>query len=165
MALVKQALVALALVLAASATALAVNALRPDPLPLVQDWDETMARRSEKQLPGGTAALDLKRMTELYRSESVVVLDARPGDFFQFEHIPGARNLPLEDADRLIPELLQDLPPGVRLITYCDGVSCPKARELGLKLVEAGHKDVAVFVGGIEEWTLADLPVASGPEG
>ena len=161
--LFQEALKALAILVAASVIGLAVNASRTESLPLVQDWDETMVRRqTEKLLPEGIAVLDTGRMAEIYRNKNVVILDARPEDFHSIERIPGARSLPLEEADRLIPGLLKDLPAGTRIITYCDDVLCPAGLKLGLKLVRAGYPDVAVYLEGLSGWTAQGMPVAGG---
>jgi rhodanese-related sulfurtransferase len=118
-----------------------------------------------REQAGGVEIIDYLRMVEEYRVEGTVVVDARSEDFYLFEHIPGARSLPLEKADDMISDFLAGIPEGTRLIVYCDGPSCPAARELGAKLTEAGHKDVAVYIGGMEEWSMEGGPVTEGEQG
>ncbi|PLX83045.1 MAG: rhodanese-like domain-containing protein [Desulfuromonas sp.] len=88
-----------------------------------------------------------------------VLLDARISELFNEEHISGARSFPLDEADTLIPALMEELPPEASLITYCNGYGCPDSYALGVKLLAAGFRNVAVFEGGIPEWRDAGLPI------
>ena len=97
----RQILWMVGIVALAAGSALVSNAMRPTPLPLIQDWNETLGRRNETLLPDGIPMIDLARMTELYQQENVVVLDARSEVFFELEHIPGAVSLPVEEPDRV----------------------------------------------------------------
>lgn len=160
----RQAFIAGTIFITAVLLGLLVNRCRPDPLPLVQDWKKTLALRMERQFPGEIAIIDLPRMSQLYKDKDVLVLDARPQDFFLLERIPGARSLPLEEADRLLPDLLKNLSPGTHIITYCEDSTCEAGLGLGKKLVQAGHLDVAVFLGGMAKWQTENMPVAGGEE-
>ena len=90
---------------------------------------------------------------------------ARHSDFWSLERIPGAKNIPMDEADQVLSSFLQNVPSGTRIITYCDGAGCHDAQDLGVKIIEAGHKDVAVFLGGIMEWLDQGLPVESDDQG
>jgi rhodanese-related sulfurtransferase len=48
------------------------------------------------------------------------------------------------------------------LVIYCNGYGCPDSFDLGLRLIEAGYRDVRVFEGGLPEWRDAGLPVIEG---
>ena len=150
------------IIIISMALGLGVNFLRPNSLPWSQDWEETLARRSEQTLPDGLVVIDLQRMKQIYEQKDVIVLDARSNLFFKFQHIPGAQNLPVEEADQRLPEFVSKLPSDVRVITYCDSATCHFAKDLARKLLEAGHKDVAVFLGGIAEWQESGMPTTSG---
>jgi rhodanese-related sulfurtransferase len=158
----KQLLICLALVIGASAVGLTVNAARPKSLPLVQNWSETLAARTQAGLPSGLAVVPLERMVELYNQPEVVVVDARPKLFWEFERIPGAISLPVEEVDpRAVKDFLAGLPQGAHIITYCDGVSCHAAEDLAKKIAQAGYEGVGVFSGGIQEWKANQMPVES----
>lgn len=161
----RQAFIAGAIFITAVLLGFLVNRFRPEPLPLVQDWKETLALRMERLTPSEMAIIDLPRMSQLYKDKDVVILDARSQDFFLLERIPGARSLPLEDVDRLLPGLLKNLPPGTRIVTYCEDSTCEAGLSLGKKLVQAGCLDVAVFLGGMAKWQAGNMPVADGEEG
>ena len=148
-------------VLIASLIALGVNAVRSDPLPLVYDW--TKAAESNQPPDGsGVTVWDLERVKADYQKPGVVVLDARPVDFFYMSHIPGAISLPLEQAESMLSSVLAKIPENAVIVTYCDGPSCPSAHNLAQKIVQAGRRNVMVFIGGMEMWSQAGLPEATG---
>ena len=150
---------AIGILLLAGAAGLLNNAFRTDPLPLVQDWGERSGDLARTRLPTGLSVIDIKDMKRAYRDKGVLVLDARPRDFYMMEHIPGAVSFPLEAAEKNMSELVKGLPPDINIITYCDGPSCPSARKLGAMLLRAGRGNVRVFLGGMEDWVTHGLPV------
>jgi thiosulfate/3-mercaptopyruvate sulfurtransferase len=86
-------------------------------------------------------------------------------------HIPGSRNVSAwEILDRqsqryrAVPELRRKLGPVLdadRVITYCGGGVA--ASSLALALVRLGHRDVAVYDGGLMEWCAdRSLPLETG---
>jgi len=76
-----------------------------------------------------------------------VVLDVRSREQYEEGHIPGARNIPL---DELISEL-KTLPKDKTIVTYCGGITCPLAPKAALELAQKGFK-VKELYGGIAEW-------------
>lgn len=159
--LFKQTVFAVLFVLVASLIALGVNAVRPDPLPLKYDWTKANLQANSADV----AVWDLERFKADYRKPGVVVLDARPVDFFNMSHIPGARSLPVEEADALLPSVLSGIPDNAVIVTYCDGPSCPAAHNLAKKIIQSGRQNVNLFLGGMEIWSQAGLPETAGPEG
>jgi rhodanese-related sulfurtransferase len=108
--------------------------------------------------------VDLTSVRRLTESGQALLIDARITELFAAEHISGARSLPLEEADRLLPRLLQQVPPATTLITYCNGYGCPDSFDLAIILITAGYQDVRVFEGGLPEWQDAGLPTATGEQ-
>ena len=149
----------------ASVVGLGMNAFRGNALPWVQDWEVTMNERNRNTMPETIETVDIAQMSRLYQSKDVLVLDARPEDFWKFERIPGSKSLPVENAELLVPELLSKIPREMKIITYCDGGSCHSSRELGEKILKAGHGKVAVFIGGMEEWMSGGKPIESDENG
>lgn len=149
------------IVLVSGIAALCVNALRPNSLPLFSDWDAIVEERAQAQKPTEILIIPIEVMEQEYQKENVLVVDARAYDFFQMEHVPGARSLPLEEADAKLAELLAKVDPETKIITYCSGFSCAAAMDLAKKIVGHGRKKVAVFLGGMEEWQSLGLPVES----
>ncbi|MBU2548433.1 MAG: rhodanese-like domain-containing protein [Proteobacteria bacterium] len=140
---------------------LAFNALRPDSLPLFQDWRALEAEQAAVRLATGLVALDTDRVARLYTEKHVLVLDARARDFYLMEHIPGALSMPLDEADARLGELLRALPPDTLVITYCDSVTCEMGQELGRKVLAAGHARVGVYLEGMADWLRRGMPVES----
>ncbi|NJL92365.1 MAG: metalloregulator ArsR/SmtB family transcription factor [Anaerolineae bacterium] len=98
-------------------------------------------------------AIDAAELLERLRSESVILLDARPEDEYQAGHIPGAINLPLE---ALEAEL--NLQRDKEVVAYCRSAYCLLSDELALALQQRGYR-VRVLDQGMMEWQRAGLPI------
>ena len=79
---------AVAILFFASMIGLGSNAIRSDSLPLVYREPSPSLSGKNGDLPGSLAMVDLASMSEMYRKEGVVVLDARDLDFYLLERIP-----------------------------------------------------------------------------
>lgn len=140
--------------------AFAVNAARPDGLPLAQA--AAPAAPSAVQLAPGAAEIALKDAALLFLSGRAVFLDARSQFEYELGHIKGAINLsPREFASRF-----QDVKPQLlgkeAVIAYCDGEGCPLARNLVEHLRAAGIKNALVLKNGWSLWQAEKLPTAQG---
>lgn len=94
---------------------------------------------------------------ELINSGTVVVLESLPQDYFDAEHLPGAKNLPLEGLPERVPTLVaeKDSP----IVTYCSNTACSNSKAAASTLRSLGYTQVRVFEGGKQEWIEAGLPV------
>ena len=81
--------------------------------------------------------------------------------YYEAEHRPGARNLPLEDIEALAALLVPDKASPV--VTYCTGRTCPNSKIAAKGLEALGYADVRAYEGGKDDWVSAGLPVESGP--
>ncbi|OYV75748.1 MAG: sulfurtransferase [Chromatiales bacterium 21-64-14] len=101
---------------------------------------------------------------ELWRrlaaGDEVLVLDVRTGADYSGEagHIPGARNLPLEELPQRIAELGEFVETTIAVVCRTDKRSA-KAAQL---LAGQGFADVHVVDGGMTAWADADLDVVRG---
>jgi ArsR family transcriptional regulator len=102
----------------------------------------------------------ISRQELLRRSEEglVTVLDVRPAEEYEFGHIPGAINVPLEH----IEQFLRDLPKEQEVIAYCRGAYCVLAFEAIVALRERGFQ-ARRLEEGYPEWKAAGLPVEKPP--
>jgi rhodanese-related sulfurtransferase len=150
---------AIAIIFLSGTIGLAVNGLRPDGIPWVENWQNKVLN---EQLTGGLPAVTLQEAREAYERGFALFVDARDPDFFEVGHIPGAVNLPVKDFDGVFPTLKEQLLAAPRIITYCDGSSCETSVELTEKLLFAGLEYVEIFTGGIQQWKAAGQPLVSG---
>lgn len=99
---------------------------------------------------------DLKR--QLDAGADVLLLDVRPAADFTGEwgHIPGARNVPLEELPSQLAELDERRHRPIRLVCRTDRRSTQAARVLA----EAGFSDAQVIQGGMTAWRANGWPVA-----
>ena len=100
-------------------------------------------------------AASLKR--QLDAGTDLLLLDVRPPSDFSGEwgHIPGARNLPLEELPERLAELGDHRRRPIRLICRTDRRSTQAAR----LLAEAGFTDAQVIQGGMTAWRANGWPV------
>ncbi|MBX3295844.1 MAG: ArsR family transcriptional regulator [Acidobacteria bacterium] len=80
----------------------------------------------------------------------VTVLDVRPADEFAMGHLPGARNVPLDELDQRLGELPQDQ----EIVAYCRGPYCVFAVEAVTELRAKGFK-ARRLEDGFPEWKAA----------
>ena len=105
--------------------------------------------------------VDLAEVREL-GAAGAVLIDARAAELYADGHLPGARSLPLGEMDDHFEAFRQAVPADAVIITYCNGYGCPDSFDQGVRLLEAGWRDVRVFEGGYPEWRDAGLPVEQG---
>lgn len=84
-------------------------------------------------------------------------LDARRGDDFLAGRIPGARSVPVweADVDDRVLGLMGEFPPDTHVVTYCTGGRCEDSHLLREKLLAAGFARVDVYHDGMPGWEQA----------
>jgi rhodanese-related sulfurtransferase len=85
----------------------------------------------------------------------VTLLEALPVEHYDKEHLPGARNLPLDDIDALAPTLIAGFDSPV--VVYCANAACQNSHIAAARLHALGYREVRVYAGGKEDWFLAGL--------
>jgi len=88
------------------------------------------------------------------RDGLVTVLDVRPQDEFEMEHLPGAKNIPLEE----LASRLSEIDPAQEVIAYCRGPYCVLSFEAVAALRQRGIK-ARRLEDGLPEWRAAGLPL------
>jgi hypothetical protein len=136
---------------AAAVTALLVNAVRPDGLPLVAAKPYRVLVPCPE--PGGPvqplAADDRSLM-----SSGTFLVDARPAADFALGHLEGAVNLPYDWLDPLPEGRLEELARAIaasgasRVAVYGDGGRPDSGEHLGREISGRGIKSVFFIVGG-----------------
>jgi rhodanese-related sulfurtransferase len=148
------------IILMAGLVGISVNYLRPDSIPVVDDWpaEISMASATEKNL-----IIPLPEATRLFSEQAAVFIDARDEQDYESGHIHGALSLPLYDVNERFPEIAGDIPSGKMIITYCDGEGCHMGHDLAVFLRGKGFKNIRNLVNGWTVWQNANLPVEEGP--
>ena len=153
----------LALVILSAVAAVAVNALRPDRLPLVGDW--SVAARITTST-GERMDISLDEAQKLFFTHAAVFIDARSEEDYARGHIQNARSLPWHEVDLRFMGVTEELDLEMPIVTYCDGETCELSHNLALFLRDAGFLNTRVLVNGWALWQQADLRVESGaPQG
>lgn len=108
-------------------------------------------------MPDKFKTINARDLHEQLSSEHPPVLvDARGHDAFASQHIPGAINIPSDDAARLATDVLAR---DQAIVAYCSDLDCSASPTLAGKLVDLGFSDVTDFAGGLEEWSNAGYHV------
>lgn len=104
--------------------------------------------------------VSLATVSRFVKAGAALLVDAREAQEFAEGHIPGAVNVPYEDALR-DPTPLGKLDPGGRpIIVYCSGGTCESSLLLAQMLVrDFGQRRVLVYEGGFPEWAASGEPV------
>jgi rhodanese-related sulfurtransferase len=89
-------------------------------------------------------------------SGEVTVLDVRPAAEYAAGHIPGAVSIPVSQ----LAGRLAELPAGTEVVAYCRGPYCVFAHDT-VRLLRANGRTARRLDGGMPEWRLAGLPVAT----
>ena len=149
----------------------AINRFSSRPLPLEY---QTPEQRFDKELttlvaaapftisPAATVSLpDFRTAVE---NKTALILDARPSDFFERGHVPGALNLSRDDFAHDYRRLSPTLKAAAAkpIIVYCSGGACHDSRLVASALLSLGFSDVRVYTGGWDDWSAANLPQATG---
>lgn len=87
---------------------------------------------------------DLAQMVE----PGVFMLDVRPAHEFHAGHYPGAVSIPLDELE----ERISEIPNERRVIVYCRGEFCLKARDAARMLRRARGIDAWAMDEGVLEW-------------
>lgn len=91
------------------------------------------------------------------RKGEVVVLDVRPRNEYDQQHLPFARSLPLAE----LRARLAELPKGKPIVAYCRGPFCLMSDEAVKLLAKRGFR-VSKLADGVSEWLAAGLPLEAG---
>jgi rhodanese-related sulfurtransferase len=145
-----------ALVAAAAAFSAIGNGMRRDPLPM--RLPEALYQVESEARP-----ILLPRAVRLYKEGRSVFLDARSPDEFAFGQIDGALSVPIERWQDLYPEILPWIE-GQKMVVYAGAADIGPADDLAGALLTRGQPPDSIFlyVGGMEEWLRAGLPIRKG---
>lgn len=105
----------------------------------------------------------IDKVAAAVESRSCLIVDARPGIFWEMGHIPGAISLPrktfLESYPATEPVLREAVAAGRPLLVYCADTHCPDAGALAQELNQRGFKGIQLFEAGWAAWEEAGRTV------
>jgi len=114
------------------------------------------------QMPAGFGTaqpvhvITVDELTELTRSDqSYVIVDARPREYYDKAHLPGAVSVPLDETDSYAGKFDK----GQIIVTYCGSFQCPISTQSAREFRKLGFKDVRDYKGGIQEWKDKGYPL------
>ncbi|KUG28198.1 cyclic nucleotide-binding protein [hydrocarbon metagenome] len=88
-----------------------------------------------------------------------IIVDARPREFYEQKHIPGAVNLPLSLFDFVYGMEMADMDLAREVVVYGGNISRRYDDDVAALLIERGHSDVKVLSGGLDAWENRGFPV------
>ena len=103
------------------------------------------------------AATELMEMLER-APDHVFVVDIQDPEVFHGGHIPGARNIHLED----LVSACSELPKDRTVAIYCGDVSCGLPLWAALELAQLGYC-AKYLQGGLAEWSRREYPIEISP--
>ncbi len=110
----------------------------------------------EPFLPRAEGALKAIEVAHAIKEGAVVPVDTRDAAAFGRAHLPGAKNIPLEEVETRLAELaMLPAPP----VLYCR--SGDKTKELAARLAEM-EMPAAFLEGGLLAWEAEGLPIERG---
>lgn len=113
--------------------------------------------------PVAMERVSIEEATALLGQPMVTFVDARSSHHYVVEHVPGAMNLPAEDAEGLLDMQSLPIPPDGQVITYCDGGTCEASESLGTLLRQRDVcQTVRVLEGGWQAWVESGAPTVRG---
>lgn len=97
---------------------------------------------------------------KLDRGDDVVLLEALPQEEFESYHLPGAKNLPLDEVRERAPQVIPDR--DAEVVVYCANEHCTASPRATKILLDLGYRNVRDYEAGKEDWKEAGLPVETG---
>jgi rhodanese-related sulfurtransferase len=116
----------------------------------VEDLVRTFLRNRASLQP-----VTIDELREALQEERVVLLDVRPREEYQAEHLPQARSVPVAELESRLWVLPQDR----EIVAYCRGPYCVFADE-AVALLRAHGYPARRPQEGLPEWRALGLPVA-----
>ncbi|MEJ6024253.1 rhodanese-like domain-containing protein [Ramlibacter sp. PS4R-6] len=103
----------------------------------------------------GAGSLSTGMAVQLINREKAVVVDVCETEEFAQGHIGGARNIPLNQLEQRLPEVVKNK--GLPVILVCaTGARASRAAAVAKKL---GYDKAQALSGGLKAWKEANLPV------
>ena len=124
-------------------------------------------KRDKKEMPASLKGIknitadELKAMID--QKKKIVILDNRPADEFEKEHIPGSVRL---NSDDLLENSKLAASAGLQkddvIVNYCNGEKCWRSPAVSVMLQDLGYTNINWLRYGLPEWIKKGYPTAEG---
>lgn len=84
------------------------------------------------------------------RKDDFILLETLPKDSFEEGHLPGAKNLPVDDIDNRASKFIPSK--DTEVVVYCASSDCNASEKAAEKLVKLGYTNVIDYPGGKADW-------------
>lgn len=175
------------IIIVAAIIGIAQNAVRSNPVKLIQDTAPVSTVRHggdpaagngagngggvagdagaegtgmDAPLPEG--AVSLETAHRLYNEGIAIFIDARSPDAYAEGRIPGAINIPYDQLPKYLDALQSQVLKSDHIICYCWSTTCDFSDQLATELKIMGYENVEVFTAGWDRWTEAGHPTEEG---
>lgn len=100
---------------------------------------------------------NLGELDVLKAKAPIFIIDARPGLFYKFGHIPGAISLPAQtkELSSATAKVLAVVPTNQTFVIYCADEQCENAETVAEQILLTGYKNIYILSGGWSVWTEA----------
>ncbi|MEK4439304.1 ArsR/SmtB family transcription factor [Paenibacillus sp. FSL K6-2862] len=128
--------------------------------PEIINFLSSLWRISEKQIPDisrmkddfinnldDIQTLTMDEVRERIKNDSIILVDLRPNEEYEMDHIAGAVSMPMEELEVFIREI----PKNTEIIAYCRGPLCVYSALAAQKLQSEGFKAYRMEEG-LNEW-------------
>jgi rhodanese-related sulfurtransferase len=88
----------------------------------------------------------------LLKSQTIILIDARPVEFYKQRHIRGALNLPVALFDFVYMMRFSQTDPQRPIVVYGRNISRHYDAEIAHRLKERGHSNISILSGGFNAW-------------
>jgi rhodanese-related sulfurtransferase len=150
--------------------AFTVNLVAPHRIPLIGHWPSVSGSDTVVVPPsadeGDPPFVSLDEAATKYQMKSVLFIDARDPEDYEYAHIKGAINIAYD----YLEEDFWENPPEIfdkyrGFVIYCSGTECDLSLMMGREMQYLGYENIFIFFGGWREWERAGLPIVSGGDG
>lgn len=106
--------------------------------------------------------ISMESSKELFDSGEAQFVDARRHENYTTGHIPYAVNLPSTSFASGWPDDIGKLVKELKVVVYCDGLSCDASQSVAKHLVRYGFKRVLIIEAGFPGWEKEGYPIDKG---
>ena len=124
-------------------------------------------KRDKKEMPASLKGVknitadELKAMID--QKKKIMILDNRPADEFEKEHIPGSIRL---NSDDLLDNAKLAEAAGLKkddvIVNYCNGEKCWRSPAVAVMLQDLGYQNINWLRNGLPEWVKKGYPTTEG---